>query len=88
MAQTITHGACGATWTAAGAAHCSGCCETFSGTALFDRHRSGYGDRGSCTDPATLVDRHGNPVCELRDGMWRYPEMDEATKLARFGRVA
>ena len=64
------------------------CCRTFSGTTLFDRHRSVAGERGTCTDPAELRDGDGQPVCEFRDGMWRFPEMDEATKAARFGSIA
>jgi hypothetical protein len=81
-----THAACGTTWTAASAAHCSGCCRTFSGVALFDRHRSkAGGEHGSCIDPATLTDTNDTPICEQRDGMWRGPEMTEEQKLARFG---
>lgn len=87
MTTTITHGACGATWTGTRAAHCSGCCLTFSGLSLFDAHRKGYGERGACTDPATLTDRTGAPI-ECRDGIWSYPEMSEATKRARFGSAA
>jgi hypothetical protein len=73
-----THGACGTTWTGTRAAHCSGCCRTFSGSSLFDAHRRGYGDRGSCLDPVALG-------AEFRDGMWRAPEMTDEEKLARFG---
>jgi len=73
-----THGTCGATWTGTRAAHCSGCCKTFSGASLFDQHRRGYSERGQCLDPAALG-------AEFRDGMWRAPEMTEAEKLARFG---
>lgn len=80
-----THGACGATWTGTRAAHCSGCCRTFSGIELFDRHRAGYGEHGQCVDPAELRDRTGTLICEFRDGMWRFPEMTDEEKLARFG---
>lgn len=84
---THSHGSCGTTWTATGAAHCSGCCNTFSGVSLFDRHRSLAGEHGTCTHPADLRDRDGNPICEFRDGMWRYPEMTDDQKAARFGTV-
>jgi hypothetical protein len=77
---------CDATWTALGAAHCSGCHITWSGVTLFDRHRSVFGERGTCTPPEQLRTADGQPICEYRDGMWRFPEMDEATKTARFGR--
>jgi hypothetical protein len=82
----ITHGACGATWNGVSAAHCSGCCRTFSSPTLFDRHRSKTGgEHGSCLDPATLADANGNQICEHRDGLWRFPEMTDEQKLARFG---
>lgn len=80
-----TCGGCDATWTAAGIAHCSGCHRTFSGAALFDRHRSLAGEHGTCADPLHIRDRDGQPICELRDGAWRYPEMTDEEKLARFG---
>lgn len=76
---------CPSTWTGSAAAHCSGCHTTWSGVGLFDRHRSVAGEHGTCTPPEQLVDGNGRPICELRDGMWRYPEMDEAAKAARFG---
>lgn len=73
------------TWTAPGAAHCAGCHRTWSGVALFDRHRTGYGEHGQCQDPAAMLDKSGAPLCEFRDGMWRGPEMTDEQKLARFG---
>lgn len=89
-AALITCGGCPATWTAMGAAHCSGCHRTFSSVGLFDRHRSAAGsEHGSCFDPSRLVNaKTGAPVAEFRDGMWRGPEMDEATKAKRFGTLA
>ena len=79
---------CPATWTGSAAAHCSGCHETFSGVTLFDRHRTVVGDHGTCLEPSELMEAGVRYVCELRDGMWRFPEMDEATKAARFGATA
>lgn len=85
---SITCGGCDSTWTAAGACHCSGCHTTFSGLTLFDQHRTGYGERGQCHNPADMLDRNNDPVCEHRNGMWRYPEMTDAQKAARFGKDA
>lgn len=59
------------------------CHRTFAGIGLFDRHRDQHGERGKCVDPATLT--KGTPIV-FRDGMWRGPEMDEATKAKRFGK--
>lgn len=72
------HGTCGATWTGARACHCSGCCRTFSGLHLFDAHRRGYGERGSCLEPEEM------PGVELRDGIWRHPQMTEDEKRTVF----
>lgn len=87
-ASLITCSGCDATWTALGAAHCAGCHQTFSGLTLFDRHRSIVGEHGRCYIPAVLVGRSGAPLCEFRDGMWRFPEMTDAEKAARFGDAA
>ncbi len=73
---------CQQAWTGLAVAHCGACHETFSGVGLFDRHRDQHGDRGKCLDPATIT--KGSPIV-WRDGMWRGPEMDEATKAKRFG---
>ena len=83
-------GGCDATWTATAAAHCAaaGCHQTFSSVTLFDRHRSLAGEHGACKDPALLVGGNGDPICEFRDGMWRFPEMTDADKAARFGDAA
>jgi len=75
-----THGACGQSWNGTRPAHCSGCCQTFSGVALFDRHRNLYGEHGTCVDPATM------PNVELRDGVWSNPQMTELGKREAFGR--
>jgi len=67
-----THGACGRTWRGTAACHCSGCCRTFSGTKLFDRHRHLRGNHGGCRDPETL------PGFELwSDGVWHSPAMTD-----------
>lgn len=80
---------CGAKWFGASRCHCSVCHRLFSGVATFDKHRSVTGEHGACLDPATLTvnsgPRAGQPEMFLRDGVWSGPEMDEATKLARFG---
>jgi hypothetical protein len=81
----LTHGACGASWNGNGVAHCGGCHHNFSGVGLFDRHRGNTGPHGTCTPPDQLRTTTGERVCELRDNVWRYPEMTEAQKLARFG---
>lgn len=73
---------CGASWTGVSRCHCSGCHRTFSGSVLFDRHRSQYGERGKC------LDLDGFPDIELRDGIWSYPKMTEAEKSARFGETS
>jgi hypothetical protein len=83
---------CGAKWYGVSRCHCSACHRTFSGVALFDRHRSSAGEHGTCLDPATLIvqrgARTGQPEMYLREGVWSGPEMDEATKRARFGRAS
>jgi hypothetical protein len=89
MPETVTCSGCPARWTGSRTAHCSGCHISFGGVALFDMHRSHYGDHGGCQDPATMTvqagARAGEPVMFLRGGVWRGPEMDEATKTDRFG---
>lgn len=75
------HAACGASWSGTRACHCSGCCQTFSGTDLFDRHRTLYGEHGTCRDLRELI-----ADVELRDGVWCRPRMDAAAKAEAFGR--
>jgi hypothetical protein len=87
MPESITCSGCDTTWTGLAAAHCGSCHETFSGAALFDRHRHARGDHGGCLDPATIINtRTGERIMYRRDGMWRSPEMPEEVKAARFGR--
>lgn len=81
-APAITH-ACGASWTALGAAHCSGCCETFATIVLFDLHRTGTSEHGRCRAPEDVTDRLGNRVMFRRDGMWRPPQYDTGASWAR-----
>lgn len=73
-------GGCDATWTGTSICHCANCHRTFSGLGHFDAHRSQYGERGSCIDPATLTaqggKRIGEPLMFFREGMWRGPETD------------
>lgn len=89
MLEKITCNGCDHTWTAPGAAHCGGChTAPFATVSVFDQHRSVAGEHGTCLDPATVRNRSGDRVLFLRDGMWRGPEMDEATKLKRFGSAA
>jgi hypothetical protein len=78
---------CDASWTGLKMCHCSACHQTFSTVALFDRHRSFEGQHGSCRDPATLIDRKGNPVMVLTGGVWRGPQMTPEQKAAKFGGV-
>lgn len=87
MADRITCSGCDDTWTALGACHCSACHATFSGVALFDRHRSvAGGEHGSCLPPGRLCNvTTGERVMFLRDGMWRGPEMTDEQKTKRFG---
>lgn len=81
-------GGCDATWTGSAAAHCSACHQTFSSGTLFNRHRSIAGEHGRCYRPGVLIGRSGDPLCEFRDGMWRFPEMSDADKATRFGDAA
>lgn len=65
---------CDQVWTATNAAHCGACHRLFATAGLFDKHRSQYGERGACLDPAALI---GHSEMEFRVGMWRGPEMPE-----------
>lgn len=76
---------CPEVWAAAGAAHCSGCHQTFSSVTLFDHHRSAVGEYGTCLDPLGLHDKAGYRTHLFRDGMWRSPEMTEDEKTRVFG---
>lgn len=82
-APTITC-RCGASWTALGAAHCSGagCHQTFATVALFDLHRTGTSEHGRCREPQDVTDRLGNRVMFRRDGMWRGPQFDTGANWA------
>lgn len=73
---------CGARWTGTATAHCSACHSSFSGVSLFDQHRKAAGEHGGCTHPEVLAET--TPLIQV-DGVWRYPEMTEEQKLARFG---
>ena len=90
MSDRITCGGCTETWTALTACHCSGCHRTYAGVGMFDQHRSQYGERGSCLDPATLINQKtGEPLMFFREGMWRGPEATEEQKQKlRAGRAA
>ena len=83
MTTRIAHGECGATWTGAASMHCSGCHQTFGGLSLFDAHRTGYGDRGSCKDPRAM--RVGGLGLQLDDaaGVWRSQMPVEASARLR-----
>lgn len=54
------HGSCGGEWWQSGnrTGHCGSCHRAFQGTGAFDRHRRD----GACIDPATAVDKHGEPA--------------------------
>jgi hypothetical protein len=74
-------GGCDASWTGTSICHCGSCHRSFSGIGLFDKHRSQYGERGACVDPATLTGRDtGQPLMHHRDGMWRGPETTDEGK--------
>jgi hypothetical protein len=80
---------CGHRWSALGACHCTGCCRrgagersTFSGLALFDRHRSSVGEHGRCIAPESIRSQDGQPVMWHRDGMWRGPELTTEQRVA------
>lgn len=68
-----TCGGCDNTWTGVSRAHCGGCHRTWTGVDLFDRHRRDFRGVGTCIDPATIIDKHGNPTQVYRDGLWRSP---------------
>lgn len=74
---------CGAKWTALNAAHCGSCHQTFSGSSLFDLHRSVAGPHGTCRGPSGITNNRGERVMFYRNGMWRGPELTEDQK-ARF----
>jgi hypothetical protein len=46
---------CTNTWPGVSRCHCAGCHETFSGLALFDRHRRDIKGVGTCLDPASIM---------------------------------
>ena len=72
-------GRCDARWRDIRVAHCGGCHQTFSSSAVFDRHRTMASEHGHCADPATVTG------LEFRDGMWRGPAMDADALAARTG---
>lgn len=86
----IVHPACGRSWTGLGRAHCSACHETFNTAGLFDQHRRGYGERGSCKAPSAM--RLNGRALQLLDGVtgpdgqvtgvWYGPERPEALNRA------
>lgn len=83
----IRCGGCDERWTALNACHCCACHQTFGTAGLFDLHRSQFGERGACLDPASLTTATGAPGMRLLAGLWRGPALDEETKLKRFGAV-
>jgi hypothetical protein len=76
----VACGGCGQKWTGIAAAHCGACHRTFTGTAAFDIHRSG----GECRDPATIIDKHGNPrlvpIERQHWSGWGSPSSDDGTE--------
>ncbi len=58
MAAINSCGGCDRRWNSTSEAHCATCHCHFSTVANFDRHRV----NGTCADPATLTDRHGQPI--------------------------
>lgn len=70
---SATCSGCDTRWTGHSRCHCSQCHRTFGGIGLFDQHR-----RGECLDPETILNKTGEHVMFLRDGIWRGPEFDAA----------
>ena len=68
-------GRCDNRWGGLNTAHCGArnCHQTFTGIVAFDKHRAGSHAAGTrhCVDPATLRDKHGQPV--LVDAGRGYP---------------
>lgn len=57
---------CGSRWTGLNAAHCAGCCRTFTSATGFDKHRRD----GRCLDPATARARNGYLIFVPADRPW------------------
>ena len=87
----ITCPHCDQQWTGLLSCHCGGkggCHRSFTSLSAFDKHRTGshaYSTR-RCLDPATLLDKNGEPVLVPADkpwagwslpGSWRGPEEDD-----------
>lgn len=68
----VTH-SCGASWTGTRAAHCGGCCLTFSSLTAFDAHQRGGMPGRICRKPdeVGLV-----PVEKPYGVLWSWPGAD------------
>lgn len=69
-ANAIRHPKCGHWWTGTRAAHCAGCCNTFSSITAFDRHQQNTDPGQTCRIPgaAELV-----PVPKKYGTLWSLP---------------
>ncbi|WP_456300258.1 FDXHR family putative zinc-binding protein [Saccharopolyspora oryzae] len=81
MGEQLTCHQCPNTWTGTSRCHCSSCHHTFSGLALFDRHRR----NGRCHHPETLRGQAGERLAHLRGGLWAGPEMTNEQKAEAWG---
>ena len=77
---------CGMRWTGTSAAHCAGCCEHFTSTRAFDRHRVDF----TCLTPEELSRPGGNrkPRMMQTPRGWTTELMPEAVVAARAARGA
>ena len=89
MGATLTHPACGKSWTQRGnlTGHCSKCHETFEGLTAFDAHQS-IGDGGDviCKLPTDVA--IGKVPLRLVDRTWRGPGMPDDVKAKYAGGAA
>lgn len=85
----IFHAKCGKWWTGTLTSHCSGCCETFSGLAAFDAHRTGSHAKGDrhCQPPENAgltLDENRRYRCWKKPGdgikRWNTDESQEDTE--------
>ena len=83
------HAKCGQWWTGTLTSHCSGCCETFSGLAAFDAHRTGSHAKGDrhCQPPENAgltLDENRRYRCWKQPGdgikCWNTDESQEDTE--------
>lgn len=83
----ITHPRCGKQWTGNRTAHCTRCCQTFSGTSAFDEHWKQVQPGEPCREPSEVglvgVERSWGvvwswPTREAGWAAWNLPDADES----------